>query len=174
MTKVVSIILIICAIAGGVYFTKKNLKEDVSKGSPIAAASIVVTKTNGIVDFYPTHYGPTLVVPITYNLDMSKEDKNYVPKQAPKLKVTCPAGVNALIPNDYSTEQVDVCGKEVAMTKNDKFAAVNKYEVKLNFINSGKENKKVSSEVTVNGTTVKGRDWTIPPAYTEASLGLTR
>lgn len=174
MTKILSVILIIIVIGGGVYFYKNNMDQDVTSGDPIATSALVVDKSNGGANFYPTHYGPTVVVPIIYNLDISKESKNYTPKQIPKVKIICPAGVSAFIPNGYSTIQVDACGKQFSMTKNDSIKSILKYELNLNFINTSKENKKVASEVTVDGKVSKGIDWTIPPAYSEQGLGLMR
>lgn len=42
MTKLFSIILIICVLGGGVYFSKKYVQQDVSEGEPIASINNTV------------------------------------------------------------------------------------------------------------------------------------
>lgn len=262
MTKIVSIILIICLIGGGVYFTKKNLKQEVSSGTPIAITvsetgtkkplnitfpieglvvnakytmrwtgsapkgvekyyvylinasstkpillgsvpssdnnlnfTVSATTTAGIISgwkismfsgginnaksnlltetpsfiiansfqksitFYGGIGGPS-TTPVHYGISISRD--NVRPANPPKIKITCPTGVAALMPGTVDGDQ---CGKYLptiaAPAKDNGFVYF--YGLNLIFTNLNATPQTVSAETTVNGSVMTTSEVIIPP-----------
>jgi hypothetical protein len=139
MTKVLSIILIICVIAGGGWYYKNNIKTP-SEGAPIASAA-----TSGFT-LSSSDNGPAAdksYHTVTYKLIAPPtlwENARYVPR----LRIVCPYGGGVIA--QIGTDTTDICGNVIPVTAFTKSASIkDQYNLIVKYRNESGSPKTVSA-----------------------------
>lgn len=121
---------------------------------------IIGTGRQNTTNFYGTINGPA-TVPISYIISISRDSVR--PANPPKIKIACPTGVAALIP-ETSIWTGDQCGKELptkmAPVEDNGFVYV--YQLDLIFTNINTTSQTVSAQATIDGNVTTPNELSIP------------
>ncbi|MBC7766850.1 peptidoglycan-binding protein [Arenimonas sp.] len=151
MTKALSIILLICILGGGIYFSKNYMKKGVSEGTPISE----VVKSGKAKYGFESSFGPVSTdskyIPVDYKiklLEANNLDTN------PIVKITCPNGVSGVY-SQKGNGLVDKCNTSVPFVLFTKSSSNSQeYYLTLSFTNRATTTKVVTAQAMLGAKTI--------------------
>ncbi len=143
MTKALSIILLICVLGGGIYFSKNYMKKGVSEGTPIGE----VVKSGGPKYRLESSFGPSVLDKSYVNVDYKitiLETNNL--DTLPVVKISCPTNVSGKF-SQNGKAGVEKCNTSIPFSLFTKSSSDPKiYYLTLAYKNTGTSTQDVVAE----------------------------